>query len=127
MAFDVTGKLIAVNPIVQRTESFRVREFVIETSEDVNGRIITNYIKFQATQDRCDYLDKFKLGDTVKVHFNLRGNKWDKNGVPTYFTNLDAWRVEYAGMQNDSMPTPANSYTPPPATDQGGVVDDLPF
>jgi len=126
MAFDVTGKLIAINPVVQRTESFRVREFVIETSEDVNARIITNYIKFQATQDRCDILERFKLGDTVKVHFNLRGNKWEKNGQVSYFTNLDAWRIENAGVQGNSGAAPQDNFPPPP-TDQGGFADDLPF
>ena len=94
MAFDITGKLILKNETIQRTESFKTREFVIETNEDINGRIINNYIKFQVVQDRTSLLDRYNLGDMMKVHFNIRGTKWEKNGQTNYITNLDAWRIE---------------------------------
>ena len=47
MSYEIVGKLVAKFDIVQRTESFKTREFVIEKSEDINGRTITNYVKFQ--------------------------------------------------------------------------------
>ena len=47
MSYELTGKLAAKFDTVQRTESFKTREFVIEKSDDINGRSITNYIKFQ--------------------------------------------------------------------------------
>lgn len=125
MAFDVTGKLIAKFDTVQRTETFRTREFVIETTEDIGGRIINNYIKFQSVQDRTQLVDRFNTGDTVKVHFNIKGTRWEKNGQVNYITNLDAWRIEQVSMQQDAPP-------PPPAQQpaqgiQQDVSDDLPF
>lgn len=108
MAFDITGKLILKNETIQRTESFKTREFVIETNEDINGRIINNYIKFQVVQDRTSLLDRYNLGDMMKVHFNIRGTKWEKNGQTNYITNLDAWRIE----QDLGTTTPP----PPPTT-----------
>ena len=80
MSFELTGKLVAKYDTVQRTETFKVREFVLEKSEDVNGRIITNYIKFQCVQDRTAMPDRFNIGDEVKVQFNLKGSKWIKDG-----------------------------------------------
>ena len=94
MAYEVNGKIAAIYDTVQRTESFRTREFVIEKSDDIGGRVVTNYIKFQSVQDRTSMLDKVKLGEEVKVHFNLRGTKWVKDGRENYITNLDAWRIE---------------------------------
>ncbi len=124
MGFDVTGKLVAKFDTVQRTETFRTREFVIETSEDINGRVITNYIKFQSVQDRTNLVDRFNIGDNIKVHFNIKGTRWEKNGNVNYITNLDAWRIEQVSMQQDAAP--ANQ--PMQAADfQADASDDLPF
>ena len=54
MSYELTGKLIAKYDTVQRTETFKTREFVVEKSEDINGRTITNYIKFQCLQDKTN-------------------------------------------------------------------------
>ncbi|MFZ9661126.1 MAG: DUF3127 domain-containing protein [Chitinophagaceae bacterium] len=123
MAFEVTGKLVAKFEIIQRTESFRTREFVIETSEDIKGKLITNYIKFQSTQDRTTLIDRFNMGDPIKVSFNIKGSKWEKNGQVNYITNLDAWRIEQVGMQNMA---PTTSYEAP-VSGSSEIVDDLPF
>lgn len=128
MGFDVTGKLIAKYETVQRSEKFRTREFVIETTEDIGGRIINNYIKFQSVQDRTSLVDRFNTGDTIKVHFNIKGSKWEKNGQVNYITNLDAWRIENVNMQtqDNSQPAGNNSYAAP-ANASTDIPDDLPF
>ncbi|MCU0334150.1 MAG: DUF3127 domain-containing protein [Chitinophagaceae bacterium] len=127
MAYEITGKIAAIYPVVQRTESFKTREFVIEKTEDIGSRTVTNYIKFQCVQDRTTILDRMKVGEEVKVHFNLKGSKWVKDGRENFITNLDAWRIEQfvpsAQAGADPMP-PASAYTDMPATDP---VDDLPF
>jgi hypothetical protein len=125
MGFDITGKLVAKFDTVQRTETFRTREFVIETSEDVNGRTLTNYVKFQSVQDRTTVIDRFNIGDQVKVHFNIKGSKWEKNGNTNYITNLDAWRIEAAGNMQQGGGAPQSYQPAGPAPSEG--VDDLPF
>ncbi len=127
MAFDVTGKLIAKFDTVQRTETFRTREFVIETTEDIGGRIINNYIKFQSVQDRTQLVDRFNVGDSIKVHFNIKGTRWEKNGQVNYITNLDAWRIEQVSMQQDASPAASSSSAAPQPSAQSDVSDDLPF
>ena len=125
MGFEVTGKLVAKFDTVQRTETFRTREFVVETTEDINGRTINNYIKFQSVQDRTSLVDRFNLGDMIKVQFNIKGSKWEKNGNTNYITNLDAWRIEQASMKG---PLPAEMPPPPVFNDlPSGGKDDLPF
>jgi hypothetical protein len=71
---------------------------VIEKSEDIGGRVITNYVKFQCVQDKTAMPDRFNLGDDVKVQFNIKGTKWVKDGRENYITNLDAWRMETVKM-----------------------------
>jgi len=128
MGFDVTGKLIAKYETVQRSEKFRTREFVIETTEDIGGRIINNYIKFQSVQDKTSLVDRFNIGDTVKVHFNIKGSKWEKNGQINYITNLDAWRLENVNMQTQESPSASASTAYSTSGNiSGDMPDDLPF
>jgi hypothetical protein len=127
MSFEITGKLAAKYDIVQRTETFRTREFVIEKTEDIGGRMITNYVKFQCVQDRTAIIDRFSIGDELKVSFNIKGTKWEKNGNVNYITNLDAWRVE---LLNNNMSQPAAQQTDNssnPIDKAPDFVDDLPF
>lgn len=125
MSFEITGKLVAKYDTVQRTETFKTREFVIEKTEDINGRSVSNYVKFQSVQDRTSMPDRFNLGDEVKVSFNIKGTKWVKDGRENYITNLDAWRMEHVKLAQET-----NSATQQPSANDippSDVVDDLPF
>jgi hypothetical protein len=124
MSYEITGKLVAKFDIIQRSETFKTREFVLEKSEDIGGRLITNYVKFQCVQDKTAMPDRFNIGDDVRVQFNIKGSKWTKDGRENYITNLDAWRMEAVKLGQQDAPA-GNGYNdmPPPAD----VVDDLPF
>ena len=128
MSYEITGKLVAKYDTVQRTETFRTREFVIEKNEDIGGRMITNFVKLQSVQDRTSIIDRFNIGDELKVSFNIKGTKWEKNGNVNYITNLDAWRVEL--LQNNSaqqQPIPNQVETNNTVDKAPDFVDDLPF
>src|ERR1700733_16314338 len=96
MSFEVNGKLLAKYDTQQVSEKFKKREFVLELAEEINGNIYTNFAKMQLVQNKCDIIDRFKEGDMVKVSFNIKGNKWERDGKVNYITNLDAWRIESA-------------------------------
>ncbi len=144
MSLEVTGKLLVKYDSQQVNDRFRKREFVIELAEEINGNVYTNYAKMQLVQNKCDIIDRFNEGDMVKVSFNIKGNKWEKDGKVNFITNLDAWRVENAnaapaGNMNNAQPaynnanganksfsnsngSGGNYYNPSPEN-----VDDLPF
>ena len=124
MSYELTGKLIAKYEIIQRKETFKTREFVVEKTDDINGKTITNYVKFQCVQDRTTMPDRFNLGDTVKVLFNIKGSKWNKEGKDNYITNLDAWRMEAVALGGSTAPTETATYFDIPTNESG---DDLPF
>ncbi|GAA4355729.1 hypothetical protein GCM10023185_18850 [Hymenobacter saemangeumensis] len=113
MAYDVTGRLHEIFDEQQVSEKFRKREFVLEVQD---GQY-PEHIKFQMVQDKTSLIDPYKMGDEVKVTFNLRGRGFNKNGQMIYFTNLEAWRIEpasggagggnFGGGQQQAAPRPA--------------------
>lgn len=123
MAYEITGKLVAKFDTVQRSGNFKTREFVVETTEEGSGRSFTNFVKFQCVQEKTAMPDRFNIGDEVKVQFNIKGTKWEKDGRTNYITNLDAWRMENVKL-GQYNPATEGAYNDIPASDN---VDDLPF
>jgi len=128
MSFEIIGKLIAKYDTVNRTESFRTREFVVEKSEEINNRTIVNYVKFQCVQDKTSMVDTVNIGDNVKVLFNIKGSKWEKDGKTNYITNLDAWKIEQL-LKVAQVSQIDNEYMEPLDTFSSTASDgdDLPF
>lgn len=124
MAYDAQGKLHEIFDEQQVSEKFRKREFVLEIPDGA----YTQFIKFQLTQDKCNLLDQYNVGDEVKVAFNLSGKPFTKNGTTMYFTNLGAWRIEPAGAPQGNNQQRAAA---PQAAASSFVMDeadnDLPF
>jgi len=142
MAFEFVGKLIEKTDIVQVNERFKKREFVLFEERMAGSYPIQNHVKFQLTQDKCDLIDAFQLQEDVKVSFNISGRKWEKDGKVSYFTNLEAWRIErpqvMAPQSNMTAAAPVGGNVPPPppppvqsvntgAAGASDMEDDLPF
>jgi hypothetical protein len=126
MPFEITGKVVEVLPIVQVSDKFRKREFVIEKKESGGGAVFIDYIKFQLVQDKCDLINESFLHDEVRVLFNIKGNRWERDGKINYFTNLDAWKIEKTsslntGQESDQLSPPEDF---PPENEE---FSDLPF
>ena len=136
MSFEINGRLAEKFETQKVSDRFQKREFVLEIkSNSATGYEFVDFIKFQSTQDKCALLDQVNIDDTVKVSFNLRGRKWEKDGQVSYFTNLEAWRIEkfsnessepssetpIANSESGEAPFPSN----PPENDS--EFDDLPF
>ena len=125
MAFELTGKVIEIYDTIQVSDSFRKREFVLESRENASGTEFTNYMKFQLTQERCTLIDQVKINDDIRVSFNIRGNRWEREGNVRYFTNLDVWKIEkLQDEQAAEIPPPLTENDLPPQSEE---FDDLPF
>ena len=124
---EVTGKIKAINPEQQVSASFRKRELVVTTEEQYPQHILVEF-----TQDKCDLLNNYSAGESVKVSINLRGREWvNPQGETRYFNSIQGWRIEkmaepvppsqaYVNNQQPSLPnnTAATNEDEP---------DDLPF
>ena len=126
MAFEITGKVIDIFPVNQVSDKFKKREFVIEKKETGGAAVFVDYIKFQLIQDKCDLINESYLNEEVKIWFNLKGNKWERDGKINYFTNLDAWKVEKtsASEREQNLP-PRNTIEDIPS--ENDELSDLPF
>ena len=109
------GTITVIKDKQQVTDTFAKREFVLETADEY-----PQHVKFECTQNKCDDLDKVKIGDEVTVHFNVRGRLWqnEKKKEDVYFVTLNAWRLETTkeGSGGDHLPTVND-----------GEADNLPF
>src|ERR1017187_2383438 len=121
---EITGTLKVKNNEVQVSEKFKKREFVITD----NSSQYPQFIQFQLTQDRCSLLDNYKLGDELKVYFNLRGREWkNPQGEVKYFNSLEAWRLEAGAAQNSNSGASASVAENKAIPALDAQSDDLPF
>lgn len=121
MALELTGKIVEIYPTMQISERFKKREIVLDITEEVNGQSFPNFAKLQVSQNKCEVLDGYKVGEVVKIQFNVRGSKVDKDGKANYYTNLDAWRIERVNAAQQ----PQAQYVEP--SKKQDPFDDLPY
>lgn len=115
--------------------NFKKREFVLRDSfKKKDGEEVYNHYKIQTTNDGIEMLNDVKVGDTVKVSYFVRGNKWiDKqtgapkkndNGEDIIFVNLDAKEIEKI---KSVEPAKQQEEKPPQQAPQEDGENDLPF
>ena len=75
--------------------------------------------------DKVKELDKYQVGDKVKVSFNLSSREY--NG--RWYTDVRAWRIEPANSAQPAGAYSATTAAPMPSADDmsSPVEDDLPF
>lgn len=126
--FEIEGKIHAINDVQSFASGFSKREFVVEVED---GRF-PQRIKFECVKDKTSLTDDCRVGDPVKVYFDIRGNEY--NG--RFFVNLNAWKLEKTGSQGqqpgqiakdyDDFDGPPSHLTEPPGG-YGREDDDIPF
>jgi hypothetical protein len=118
--FSITGVVVSVGQPQKISDKFSKAELLIRHTD---GKY-EQFSCFEAHNDRADALQKIAEGETVTVHFDLRGRQWqDKT-----FNTLALWKVDKAGNEATAPPQrPSQQATAPPALDNLPGDDDLPF
>ena len=110
MSLQLKGTIKVIGEKQTFDSGFQKVEFVLTTNDEKYPQDV----KFEIVQDKVDDFLKYnKVGASVDVDFNVRGNEYKEK----YYVNLSAWKV----FKSD-----ANK----PATDIGVPQDelsDLPF
>ena len=86
-SFETVGVLKLKKDTQVVSEKFSKREFVVTLDASTQ---FPQHVPFQVSQDKCVLLDKFNVGDEVKLSVNIRGNEWNDR----FFVNLECWKVE---------------------------------
>ena len=123
---DISGKIKLINETKEYgSNGFRKREVVVTTEEQYPQDLLIEFI-----QDKCDILDSYKVGESVKIDINLRGREWESpQGEIKYFNSIQGWRIEKfsESNENDIPPVPNNETFEQSEGLNNDEPDDLPF
>lgn len=93
---EISGKVKEINSEQQVSSTFKKRELVITTDDQYPQHIMIEF-----TQDKCDLLNNYGVGEPVKVSINLRGREWvNPQGETKYFNSIQGWRIEKLDTNN---------------------------
>ena len=102
MAYKITGRVLQVGPsqgimtksgnqMVKRDVIIMVRKFDPNTGEPTFDEY--NTPKFSFMNERCQQLDRIKIGDIVNISFDVRGRTYDKDGKTEYINDLNPYSI----------------------------------
>lgn len=112
--------LIGDEQVVGSAGTFKKRTIVIATNEQYK-----QYVPIDFVQDKCSVLDKYSVGQEVKISVNVRGNEYQGK----YYVSLNGWKIENLRNAQIQTPEPKQEF----AQTMGGALlpgeerDDLPF
>ena len=124
---EVQGSIKVIGEVQEISATFKKRELVVSTDEQYPQTLSIEFI-----QDKTDLLNKFKIGQNVKVGINLRGREWENPQTKEikYFNSIQGWRIELLENSNsdDDLP-PLDNLSPfePASETNDEDLDDLPF
>lgn len=101
------------------------QDFVVEYQD---GSFPTSVCFSAWGQDKVQELDKYQVGDTVKVAFNVKGREY--NG--RWYNDLRVWRIAPAGAAPAAAPAASSFHGPsveseaPAYTAPAPTVEDMP-
>jgi hypothetical protein len=115
---EVIGSIIHIGntEVVGSAGTFKKRLLVVKTNEQYAQEVPIDFV-----QDKCDVLDKYAIGQNVKVGINIRGNSY--NGK--WYCSLNGWRIDKESAESVSN-TQAENFTAPSEVLQQ-AANDLPF
>ena len=124
---EIQGSIKLIGNVQEISPTFKKRELVVTTDEQYPQTISVEFV-----QDKTDLLNKFEIGQNVKVAINLRGREWENPQTKEikYFNSIQGWRIELLGNSNsdDDLP-PIDNLSPfePASETNDEDLDDLPF
>ncbi len=124
---EVQGSIKVIGEVQEISATFKKRELVVSTDEQYPQTLSIEFI-----QDKTGLLNKFEIGQNVKVGINLRGREWENPQTKEikYFNSIQGWRIELLENSNsdDDLP-PLDNLSPfePASETNDEDLDDLPF
>lgn len=132
MSNTITGTIKAIGQTTQVSDKFRKREIII--TDNTNPQY-PQHINCQVSQDKCEMLDQYSVGDNVTASYNLRGREWTSpQGEVKYFNTIELWKIvgSASTAQTPQEESDFEKYTKKGVTSPANVdttvqPNDLPF
>ena len=114
---EVIGSIIHIGntETVGSAGTFKKRLLVVKTNEQYSQEVPIDFV-----QDKCEVLDKYAIGQAVKVGINIRGNSY--NGK--WYCSLNGWRIDKESVESAES-TQAETFEVKQPLQQ--AANDLPF
>ena len=119
--FELEGILKHVYDVQTFASGFSKREFVVEVADSKFPQMI----KFECVKDKTSMLDSVRVGDSVKVAFDIRGSEYKER----FYVNLNAWKLTKAegGSSGGDEGGRYNSSLDAQFDNEPDASDDIPF
>jgi len=86
MSNQLTGQIIYIGATEYPTEKFSKREVVLKTTDEQYPQELI----MQVTQNKCELLNKYNVGDVITVSYNLRGRKANND---KWYNTIEIWKI----------------------------------
>jgi len=101
MSLEITGKIEKFLDVEKGTskdgKEWQKQSYLVETTEQYNNLCCLEVFGTEQVEKLTKYN---KVGDNVKVQFNVKTNEWKGK----YYTSLQSWRIEK--VENLEIPKP---------------------
>jgi len=94
MSLTLTGTVYHIGDVEVKSERFRKQEIVLMQVEKNGDREFKNYPKFEFANGNIDKLTGLSKGDVVTISYNIKGNRYEHNGIEKFSLALQGWKVE---------------------------------
>jgi single-strand DNA-binding protein len=121
--FELEGTLKQLFDTQTFASGFAKREFVVEVPDGKYPQML----KFECVKDKIAMLDGVRIGDPVKVAFDIRGSEYKER----FYVNLNAWKITKGEGGGDGESRierdPVNSSFDSQFDNEPDSSDDIPF
>ena len=120
--FELEGTLKQIFDTQTFASGFAKREFVVEVPDGKYPQML----KFECVKDKIAMLDGVRIGDPVKVAFDIRGSEYKER----FYVNLNAWKItkgEGGDGESRIERDPVNSSFDSQFDNEPDSSDDIPF
>jgi hypothetical protein len=120
--FELEGTLKQLFDTQTFASGFAKREFVVEVPDGKYPQML----KFECVKDKIAMLDGVRIGDPVKVAFDIRGSEYKER----FYVNLNAWKItkgEGGDGESRIERDPVNSSFDSQFDNEPDSSDDIPF
>ena len=118
----ITGTVHEIGDVQDFGPTFSKCQVVIKTDSQYDP-----FIPIEFVNDKINLVQNLSEGETVTVHYDLRGRYWEKGN--RYFLTAQAWKVDGPENDREGVQNRAQAVTEPETVEdaESGVQDDIPF
>jgi hypothetical protein len=120
--FEIEGTLKLLYDTQTFASGFAKREFVVEVPDGKYPQMI----KFECVKDKIPMLDGIRVGDPLKVAFDIRGSEYKER----FYVNLNAWKItkgQGGDGESRNEREPSSSAFDSQFDNEPDSSDDIPF